>query len=70
VPHTWLWTSRLGAEIRAVEMVEPALNAEIVLATSSRGPRSPTARALTARTRQPALNDFFDAQLSGITRRR
>jgi DNA-binding transcriptional LysR family regulator len=70
VPHTWLWTSRLGAEIQAVEMVDPALNAEIALATNSSGPGSPIARALTACARQLALNDFFDAQLLGITRRR
>ena len=38
VPHTWLWTSPLGAEIRAVEMVDPALKAQIALATNSTGP--------------------------------
>jgi DNA-binding transcriptional LysR family regulator len=70
VPHTWLWTSRPAAEIQAVEMVDPALNAEIALATNSSGPGSPIARALTACARQLALNDFFDAQLLGITRRR
>ena len=70
VPHTWLWTSRLGTEIQAVEMVDPALNAEIALATNSSGPGSPVARALTACARRLALNDFFDAQLLGIRRRR
>jgi DNA-binding transcriptional LysR family regulator len=70
VPHTWLWTSPLGAEIRAVEMVEPALEAEIALATNSTGPGSPIARALTACARQLVLNEFFDAHLLGITRRR
>src|SRR6201981_910918 len=38
VPHTWLWASPLGAEIRAVEMVDPVLKAEIALATKSAGP--------------------------------
>jgi DNA-binding transcriptional LysR family regulator len=70
VPHTWLWTSPLGAEIRAVEMVGPALNAQIALATNSTGPGSPVARALTACARQLALDEFFDAHLLGITRRR
>ena len=70
VPHTWLWTSRLAVEIQAVEMVDPALDAEIALATNSSGPGSPIARALTACALQLALNDFFDAQLLGITRRR
>jgi len=70
VPHAWLWTSSLGAGIRAVEMVDPALKAEIVLATNSAEPGSPIARALTACARQLALNEFFDTQLLGITRRR
>jgi DNA-binding transcriptional LysR family regulator len=70
VPHTWLWTSPLGPEIRAVEMVDPAIKAQIALATNSTGPGSPVARALTASARRLALNEFFDAHLSGITRRR
>ena len=70
VPHTWLWASPLGAEIRAVEMVDPVLKAEIALATNSAGPGSPVARALTASARQLGLDEFFDAQLLGITRRR
>ncbi len=72
VPHTWLWTSPLGSEIReirAVEMVEPALNAEVALATGSAGPGSPIARALSASAQQLALNDFFDSQLLKITHR-
>jgi DNA-binding transcriptional LysR family regulator len=70
VPHTWLWTSPPGGEVRAVEMVEPALTAEITLATNSAGPGSPVARALTESAKELALNEFFDAQLVGITRRR
>jgi DNA-binding transcriptional LysR family regulator len=70
VPHTWLWTSPLGAQIRAVEMVEPALNAQIALATNSTGPGSPIVRALSECARVLALNEFFDAHLLGITRRR
>lgn len=70
VPHTWLWASPLGAEIRAVEMVDPVLKAEIALATNSAGPGSPVARAFTASAQQLALDEFFDTQLLGITRRR
>ena len=70
VPHTWLWTSPLGAGIRAVEMVDPVVQAEIALATNSGGPGSPIARALAACAQELALNEFFDAQLLGITRRR
>ncbi|MGE2814951.1 LysR family transcriptional regulator [Mycobacterium heidelbergense] len=70
VPHTWLWTSPLAAGIRAVEMVDPVLKAEIALATNSAGPGSPVARALIASAQQLALDEFFDTQLLGITRRR
>lgn len=70
VPHTWLWTSPLRAGICAAEMVDPALSAEIALATNCVGPGSPLARALAACARGLALTEFFDAQLAGITRRR
>ena len=70
VPHTWLWTSPVGAEIRAVEMVDPVLRAEIALATNSAGPGSPVARALAASAQQLALGEFFNTQLLGITHRR
>lgn len=70
VPHTWLWTSPLGPSIRAVEMVDPVLRADIALATNSAGPGSPIARALAASAASLGLDEFFDAQLLGITRRR
>ncbi len=70
VPHTWLWTSPLGPEVRAVEMVDPVLKAEIALATNASGPGSPIARALVASAGQLSLNEFFDTQLSRITLRR
>jgi DNA-binding transcriptional LysR family regulator len=70
VPHTWLWTNPMSGDIRAVEMVDPVLTAEVALATNSAGPGSPVARALTACAKELALREFFDAQLAGITRRR
>lgn len=70
VPHTWLWTSPLAAEVRAVEMVDPVLKAEIALATNSAGPGSPVARALTASAQQLALDEFFNTKLLGIMHRR
>jgi DNA-binding transcriptional LysR family regulator len=70
VPHTWLWTNPMGGDIRAVEMADPVLTAEVALATNSAGPGSPVARALTACATELALHEFFDAQLAGITRRR
>ncbi|OBF62976.1 LysR family transcriptional regulator [Mycobacterium sp. 852002-51971_SCH5477799-a] len=70
VPHTWLWTSPLGPAIRAVELVDPVLKADVALATNSSGPGSPIARALATAAGQLALDEFFDAQLLGLTRRR
>ena len=69
VPHTWLWTTPMVGEIRAVELVDPALKAKIGLATNAAGPGSPVARALAECAQQLTLNEFFDAQLLGITRR-
>jgi DNA-binding transcriptional LysR family regulator len=73
VPHTWLWTWPMGPDtqaIRAVEMSDPKLTAEVALATNAAGPGSPVARALTASAKELALREFFDAQLAEITRRR
>jgi len=70
VPHTWLWTSPLGGDIRAVEMVEPTLEADVALATGAAGPGSPIARALSTSAQQLALNEFFESQLLQITHRR
>ena len=73
VPHTWLWTGPMGPDtqaIRAVEMSDPILTAEVALATNAAGPGSPVARALIASAKELALHEFFDAQLAGITRRR
>jgi DNA-binding transcriptional LysR family regulator len=70
VPHTWLWASPLAPAIRAVEMIDPVLDADVALATNSSGPGSPIARALATSAGQLALDEFFDAQLLGLTRRR
>jgi DNA-binding transcriptional LysR family regulator len=67
VPHTWLWMTPSRAEIRAVELVDPALRAPIALVTNASGPGSPVARALLASAQQLALDEFFDAQLRGLT---
>ncbi|UXA09174.1 LysR family transcriptional regulator [Mycobacterium sp. SMC-2] len=69
VPHTWLWTSPLGPAVRAVEMVDPVVTADIALAINSAGPGSPIARAFAASAAELSLNEFFDAQLSRITQR-
>ncbi|MEE6178951.1 LysR family transcriptional regulator [Mycobacterium sp. 050134] len=70
VPHTWLWTTTLSAEVRAVELVDPTLKADVALATGSAGPGSPISRALSASAGRLRLDEFFDAQLTAIMRRR
>ncbi|HEY0225156.1 MAG TPA: LysR family transcriptional regulator, partial [Mycobacterium sp.] len=65
-----LWTWPLKGDIRAVVLVDPVLKAQIVLATNAAGPGSPIARALTTSAQELRLNEFFDAQLLGITHRR
>lgn len=74
VPHTWLWmTPMAGArpgEVRAAQLIDPVLKAPIALVTNAGGPGSPIARALRASAQGLGLNEFFDAQLDGITQRR
>ncbi|SON60357.1 putative hydrogen peroxide-inducible genes activator [Mycobacterium simulans] len=63
VPHTWLWMTPTGRGIRAVALVDPAVNVPIAFATNAAGPGSPAARALTACAQRLALHEFFDALL-------
>ncbi|MCV6987029.1 LysR family transcriptional regulator [Mycobacterium shinjukuense] len=74
IAHTWLWTTPLTGpmtgQIRAVELVDPVLTAPIVLATNAVGPGSPVARAFIGCAQRLALEEFFEAQLREITRRR
>ncbi|ORB87563.1 LysR family transcriptional regulator [Mycobacterium kansasii] len=70
VPHTWLWTTPTGGEVRPVQLVDPIIKAQIALATNSSGPGSPVARALVAGARELALDEFFEVRMSGISRGR
>jgi DNA-binding transcriptional LysR family regulator len=70
IPHTWLWTNLIAGDSRMVELVEPDLKAQIAVATNFAGPGSPLARAFSACAQKLALDEFFDAQLLGLTRRR
>ncbi|OOK75925.1 response regulator [Mycobacterium kansasii] len=51
-------------------MVDPIRKAQIGLVTNSAGPGSPVARALVACAQELDLGEFFDARMSGISRRR
>lgn len=70
LPHTWLWTTLMAGDIRVFELVEPALTAQITVATNSAEPGSPVARALSVCAQKLSLNEFFDARLLGLTGRR
>jgi DNA-binding transcriptional LysR family regulator len=70
VPHTWLWTNSMTADMRVFELVDPVLTAQISVATNSTGPGSPVARAFSTTAQKLNLNDFFDARLLAITGRR
>ncbi|QLL07742.1 LysR family transcriptional regulator [Mycobacterium vicinigordonae] len=70
VPHTWLWMTSARGEAQVVELIDPILKAPIMLATKATEPGTPLVRALVASAQQLALDDFFDAQLRSIVRRR
>jgi DNA-binding transcriptional LysR family regulator len=70
VPHTWPWTSLMAGDIRVFELVDPALTAQITVATNAAGPGSPVARGFSACAQKLNLKEFFDARLVGITGRR
>ncbi|GJN94872.1 transcriptional regulator [Mycobacterium marinum] len=70
VPHTWLWTTPAGGEIRPVQLVSPVVKAQVALATSSTGPGSPVAWALMTSAQGLALDEFFQTRLMEISRRR
>ncbi len=66
VPHTWLSTTVLVGDIRAVELVDPILKTPIGVATNSTGPGSPVARAFVASARQLRLHEFFEQRLGPL----
>ena len=60
----------MAGDIRVFELVDPALTAQITVATNSAEPGSPVARALSVCAQKLSLNEFFDARLLGLTGRR
>ena len=59
-----------SGEVCLVPLIEPTRKVQIALATNSAGPGSPVARALVACAQELALDEFFEARVSGISRRR
>ncbi len=66
VPHTWLSTTILAGDTRAIELIEPTLRTHIAVATNASGPTAPVARAFVASAQQLKLHEFFDQRLGPI----
>lgn len=69
VPHTWLWTTLMSADLRAIELTEPILTTPIVVATNSAGRSSPLVAAFVQSAQRLGLDQFFAERLGGVYRR-
>jgi DNA-binding transcriptional LysR family regulator len=68
VPHTWLWTTLMSADLYAVELVDPVVKTPIAVAVDS-GHASAVARAFVTSAKHLALDEFFAKRLGSIYRR-
>jgi DNA-binding transcriptional LysR family regulator len=68
VPQTWLWTTLMAADLRAVELVDPVLKTQIAVAVQPTGPKSTLARAFVASAQRLALDEFFAERLGSLYR--
>ncbi|ASW89901.1 LysR family transcriptional regulator [Mycobacterium marseillense] len=69
VPHTWLWTTLMGADLRAIELIDPIVTTPIVVASNSAGHASPLVAAFMQSAQALALDQFFTERLGGVNRR-
>lgn len=69
VPHTWLWTTLMSADLRAIELTDPVLKTPIAVATSSAGRSSPLVAAFVQSSQSLGLDQFFAERLGGVYRR-
>ena len=63
VPHTWLWTTLISADLRAVELVDPIVTTPIAVAVDSTGHAPALACAFAASAKHLALEEFFTKRL-------
>lgn len=68
VPHTWLWTSLMAADLCAVELVDPVLTTQTAVAAHVAGPRPAVACAFVECARALKLDDFFAKRLTDVYR--
>lgn len=63
VPHTWLWTTLMSADLVAAELADPILRTPIAVAIDATGRASTLARAFAASAKQLSLDEFFAKRL-------
>jgi hypothetical protein len=63
VPHTWLWTTLMSADLCAEELVDPILKTPIAVAIDSTGHASTPAHAFVASAKHLSLDEFFAKRL-------
>lgn len=63
VPHTWLWTTLMSADLVAAELVDPILKTPIAVAIDATGRASALAHAFAASAKQLSLGEFFAKRL-------
>ena len=68
VPHTWLWTTLMSADLSAVELVDPIVKTPIAVAVDSTGHASASAHAFVASAKHLALDEFFAKRLGNYHR--
>lgn len=63
VPHTWLWTTLMNADLVAAELTDPVLTTPIAVAIDATGRASTLAHAFAASAKQLSLDEFFARRL-------
>jgi DNA-binding transcriptional LysR family regulator len=63
VPHTWLWTTLMSADLCAAELVDPIIKTPIAVAIDSTGHASTLAQAFAASAEHLSLDEFFAKRL-------
>lgn len=69
VPHTWLWTTLMSADLRAIELTDPILTTPITVATNTGARSSPLVAGFVQSAQSLGLEQFFADRLGGIYRR-
>ncbi|QLL09997.1 LysR family transcriptional regulator [Mycobacterium vicinigordonae] len=66
VPHTWLWTTLMSADLAAVKLTDPVITTPIAVAVDAKGRAPAIARAFVESAKQLRLDEFFARRLGNI----